>query len=186
MPQHISAGLLFCSSFWFRALRPTLSADLCDMLLKAFTKWWRWNLSFNVKRAALMSSCTHLMFPPQQNKRKTSSSPSCRWRARRGTLKPRHTRSEMPGFRSSRARSWPVCSHVRAARTRWAPQNVTYKSVTIKLESFSELVVRIGNKQLADNVIPDCISNTHHPHLPATTRRLHTRTHRHAHFHSHN
>ena len=41
-----------------------------------------------------------------------------RARARHGTLRPRVWRREIPGYRPLKARSWPACSCVRAAKTR--------------------------------------------------------------------
>lgn len=81
---------------------------------------WRWRSRMVVGWFMFLL----FFFSIQQNKRRTLSSPSCRWRGRRGTLKPLHMRSETPGSRSSRARSWPACSLVRAARTRWTSESL--------------------------------------------------------------
>ncbi|KAI3370206.1 hypothetical protein L3Q82_024981 [Scortum barcoo] len=57
-------------------------------------------------------------FGSLRNTKITLTSSSCRAPARRGTLKPRVWRRGTPGSKLLRARSWPACSCVRAAKTR--------------------------------------------------------------------
>lgn len=72
-------------------------------------------LSVDILKLKPFSSCVFVF----QNKKKTSSLSLSLSLARLGTLKLPHTKKEMHGYKPQRVRSWPVYSHVRAARTRY-------------------------------------------------------------------